>query len=84
MTQLNLLWRDWIEENTPCVLSTMAGKQFTSDDLHKTLGAPPQQNWWGVLLARLKNKGLVRRVGYKPSERTERNGGVIAVWEIPN
>lgn len=82
--QLELLDRDWIESRTALVLSQMAGRVFTTDDLHQALGEPPQRNWWGVMLARLKGLGLVERVGYQPSSRPESNGRVVAVWKLKN
>ena len=78
-TQLDFLQRDWCELCEPVVLA-MAGGVFTSDDLHPILPTPQHHNWFGVLMARMKNKGLVERVGYQPSKRPEANGRPIAIW----
>lgn len=74
--------REWIDDAAPrlvMMLPTLG--RFTSDDIHRLLPPPAHANWFGILVATLKNRGLVRKVGYKPSERKERNGGVISVWE---
>jgi len=86
-TQLDLLKRDWCDLCEPVVLAKMRGPYagdnvFTSDDLHPLLPTPQHHNWFGVLMARMKNKGLVERVGYQPSKRHEANGRPIAVWRI--
>ena len=81
-TQLDLLQRDWCDRSESVVLAQMAGRMFTTDDLHPVLDAPEHQNWWGVLLARLKNKGRVERAGYQPSRRPEANGRPVAVWRV--
>lgn len=78
--QLDLLKRDWCEQ-MEIIVSGIRG-EFTSDDLHPLLEKPEHQNWFGVLLARMKNKGLIQRLGYRASKRPERNGAVIAVWKM--
>lgn len=86
MTQLCLnlseLKREWIETASPIVLSTMRGREFTSDDLHEVLTEPAHVNWFGVLIARLANKGLVERTGYRPSQRREANGRIVSCWTV--
>jgi hypothetical protein len=79
---LNLadLQRDWINDNAPVVLSKMRGKEFTADDLHDVLPYPQERNWFGVLMARLANRGLIQRTGYRASQRPARNGGIVSVW----
>ena len=64
----------------PLVLERMAGKEFTSDETHLIVEPPAHENWHGVLFAQLK-KHLIK-VGYRPSARKERNGGLVAVWRI--
>lgn len=81
-TQLSLLDRDWITENVPLVVSRMRGRDFTADDLHAVLGEPPEPNWYGILCAKMRNSGLIVGVGYRPSTRPERNGGVLRVWRL--
>lgn len=81
-TQLDLIKSDWIEETLPRVammLPTLGA--FTTDILHERIKPEPtNRNWWGCLLAKMRNTGLVAKVGYKPSERPEANGRVIAIW----
>lgn len=81
-TQLSLLDREWATVHAPTVVSAMAGRDFTADDLHAILPTPENRNYYGVLLARMKNKGMVRKVGYQPSLRPEANGRVVAVWRV--
>lgn len=81
-TQLSLLDREWININAPLVLTAMAGREFTTDCLHAILPEPEQRNHYGALVARLANQGLVEKVGYRPSQRKEANGRVVAVWKV--
>ena len=80
--QLSLLKREWADSAEPVILEKMRGTIFTTDDLHSLLPTPDHPNWFGILMASLKNKGLVERVGYQPSRRPESNGRAIAVWRI--
>ena len=84
MIQLELasLKRDWLDDVQPQVVLMLPRLgEFTSDDLH-ALGfpAPANVNWWGVLLAQLRNRGLIVRVGARPSARPEANGRLVSVW----
>jgi hypothetical protein len=81
-TQLDLLQRDWCERMSAVVMDKMRGRQFTADDLHALVESPAHDNWYGVLMAQLRCKGLIERTGYQPSTRPERNGGVVRVWRI--
>ena len=81
-TQLNLLQRDWCEFSEPVVLRMMRGMPFTTDDIRHYLPEPANVNYYGVLMARMKNKGLVARITYRPSKRPEANGRPIAVWTV--
>lgn len=56
--------------------------RFTFDDIHRLLPQPEHPNWFGVLAAQLKNKGMIRRVNSVPSRRPEANGRLISVWEV--
>ena len=79
-TQLDLLDREWCDRMAPVVLEKMRGREFTSDDLHGILEPPATVNLFGVLVAKLRPH--LERVGYRPSARAERNGGVLRVWRI--
>lgn len=83
-TQLSLLDRDWIEHSIPEVLRLMAGRTFCADDLHGILPPPEQRNWYGALMAKLRNQGLIEKVGYQPSARRAANGRVLALWVVKN
>jgi len=77
---LDLVKHTWLAQTAPVVPELMRGLAFTADDLHARLPAPAHQNWWGVLLAQLKNAGVIRKAGYRPSGRPQANGRVVAVW----
>ena len=81
-TQLNLLKREWCEDAGPIVIRMMRGAPFTSDDVREYLTPPKNNNYFGVLFATLKNKGLIKRIGYQPSKRPEANGRPVAVWNV--
>jgi hypothetical protein len=80
-TQLDLLQRDWCDRMAAVVVESMRGKEFTADDLHAVLEPPAHDNWHGVLMAQLRNTGLIERIGFRPSARPERNGGILRVWK---
>lgn len=84
-TQLDLLQRTWIEDSIPIVERAIRGlESFNGDLLHSILPAPPELNWYGILLCRMKRRGLIERIGYIQSTRPERNKGVIAQWRARN
>lgn len=72
-------WRDCAERAATQLIQR--GVEFTAHDL-TDLGVPnpdvPAR--WGSLFASLKAAGLIIPVGYRPSPRTTRNGGVTRVW----
>lgn len=73
---------DWCARMASRVIETMRGREFTSDDLHGLLETPAHDNWFGVLMAQLRNSGKIERTGSKPSTRPERNGGWVGVWKL--
>ncbi len=81
--QLNLfdIKNDWCNRMTPIVLASFKS-EFTTDDIHRVVEAPAHPNWFGVLVAQLKNKGLVEKVGYRTSQRKEANGRAVAAWRV--
>lgn len=73
--------RSWIEAAIPIVLECAAdGDTFCADKWHACLPVPYEDNWFGILAATMKRRGLIERVGYQASTRPERNGAVVAVW----
>ena len=80
MIQLELadLKRDWVEESAARFPALSLPAVWSADDLHGLLPQPQERNWFGVLLASLKNRALIEKVGYKPSTRPEANGRGIA------
>ena len=83
-TQLDLLKRDWCERAEIAVMQhCRAVNPIITTDAIRDYGLvdePEHPNWWGVLLARMKNKRLIERIGYQPSRRKEANGRPIALW----
>lgn len=57
------------------------GRPFTADDL-RALGVPDPDhpNRIGGLFRRAYRTGLIEPVGYMPSTRPSRNGGVLRTW----
>lgn len=81
--ELATVKRDWIDDaawSLEPILHRLG--RFTTDDLHPLVPAPANKNWWGILAAQLKNKGLIRRVSAAPSRRPEANGRLVSVWEV--
>lgn len=81
--ELKALKRQWLDDSAS-QFALFAHKlgAFTFDDLHRLLPRPEHENWWGVLAAKLKNQGLIRRVNAVPSRRPEANGRLVSVWEV--
>jgi hypothetical protein len=79
--ELTALKRDWIESAIPTVKMFFSGHEFTADDLHPVLDKPEQPNWFGVLIAAMKRRGLIVETGYIVSARPERNKSRILRWK---
>ena len=56
------------------------GRPFTADDVRDLAGDPRHPNAFGARLNAHARTGLIRRVGYRPSDRAERHRAIIAVW----
>lgn len=73
-------WRDVAER----ALSwwAEAGVEFDCYDLTE-LGVPDPDhpNRWGALFTTAQQAGLIVPVGYRPSRRPSRHGGVCRVWK---
>lgn len=79
--ELSTLKRSWVESAIPVVMDHIKDElPFVSDSLHGILPEPEENNWFGLLIAQMKRRGLIERTGYMASERPERNGAVIAIW----
>ena len=72
-------WRSCAEKAATELIQR--GVEFTAHDL-TDLGVPDPDTpaRWGSLFASLKAAGLIIPVGYRPSPRSTRNGGVTRVW----
>lgn len=59
-----------------------SGHDFTADDLIAEVGLPvaSSKNAVGPLFGTAAKQGLIRKVGYRISERPARRGGVVAIW----
>lgn len=79
LTDLKIAWCTRMAER---VIETMRGREFTSDDLHPLLEKPAHDNWFGVLMAKLRCTGRIERVGYRNSTRPERNRAAVSVWKL--
>lgn len=81
-TQLSLLDRDWVSQNIPVLIQSLAGREFTTDDAHRVFSEPENRNLVGVMFAKLRCQGRIKRIGYRASARPEANGRVVAVWRV--
>lgn len=72
-------WRECAERAAMVLIQR--GAEFTASDLTE-MGVPDPDHSarWGSLFASLKAAGLIIPVGYRPSPRATRNGGVCRVW----
>lgn len=41
---------------------------------------PPHENYWGSLASLAKHLGIIKAVGWVPSPRPSRNGGICRLW----
>ena len=81
--QLDLLQRSWCERVEREVISHAKGAaEFTTDSIRDFVESPAHPNWFGVLMARMKNQGLVESIGWRVSQRKAANGRPIRVWRI--
>lgn len=57
------------------------GEPFTSDEPIAEVGPPiGSPNAVGARMNAAARAGVIRKVGYRPSSRPSRQGGVVAVW----
>ena len=86
--ELAELKRDWIERTVEVVqglarAGALPQPDWSSDELHALVAEQPAQvNWWGCLVAKLRNKRLIYRTGSKPSSRPEANGRWVGTWKF--
>lgn len=75
---------EWADLAMSYLKSVAAWGDFTSDDLHVTCTAngiaPPHRNAWGALFRKASKLGLIKRVGYRKSQRPASHSRVVAVW----
>lgn len=69
-----LAWRQAVER------AARDGEPFTADTLRDRFDLPDIGSAVGGIFMRARRAGLIRRVGYQPSTRASRAGGVVAVW----
>lgn len=59
------------------------GDPFSADDFHELMAgapAPTHHNAVGSLFNQHRRRGLITVVGYGPSTRKRRNGGIRRIW----
>lgn len=63
-------------------LSRRTGEGFTSDELYRYVGPVmgPSTNVVGALFSAAAKRGIIRRVGYRPSVREVAAGRIVSVW----
>lgn len=73
----------WFAEAADIVLELSRRPQgVTADDLHEFYADEPSATHAavGTLIRRLKKRGLIELVTYRPSRRPERRGSATGVW----
>ena len=78
--ELSALKRAWIDESV-FRFHSFSLNRFTVDDLRQLLKEAPKANWYGCLIASLRCSGKIKEVGRVRSNRAERNGAKISLWE---
>lgn len=74
---------DWWRDTARRALADLAasGREFTAHDLTEAgVPEPDHPNRWGSLFRQANTAGLIVPVGYRPSTRPSRAGGVCRVW----
>jgi hypothetical protein len=56
------------------------GWHFSADELQVRYQLPDVSQACGGIFMRLHRAGVIRRVGYRPSSRRSRAGGIVAIW----
>ena len=60
------------------------GVPFTSDEVRTGFREPHHPNQWGGIFHTLANRGVIQRVGFRPSHNRSRRGGVTGIWQGVN
>jgi len=78
----------WSQDAAGWILQLRSGVPFTADDLVEVCGLPTESdlfarcnNALGGVIKSLNNRGFIRAIGYRPSERVSSRGRVLRVWE---
>ena len=80
--ELSEIKRVWIDDAHARFMARLFSiGTFSADDLRHYVEPPPEPNWIGCLMARLRNEGRIREVGRVRSNRPERNGAKISLWQ---
>jgi len=73
---------EWTRQARAWVLCLEPGERFWADDIRDEVGDPPGSgNAIGAVLRHLSEAGWIQAVGWRVSERPERHGAVLRVWE---
>ena len=71
----------WHEDAVATIVGLAnAQETFSADDLRKEMREPDHPSWPGRAIMTARNKGLIRRVGYMPSQAGPRRHGATALW----
>lgn len=75
--------QDW-KDRVDAVIETLAllGRPFTSDDVSAAAGDSPtgSQGAMGARFSHAARRGVIRRIGYVPSQRPSVHGHPVAQW----
>ena len=81
--ELKSMKRQWIDDVAgQFAAHAEKGFEFSADWIHANFTEPWEPNWYGGLLAKLKNEGLIQEIGRVVSSRPERNWAKISLWKV--
>lgn len=77
---------DWAADALATIIGLAYAQQtFSADDLRREMRPAPHPNMVGPAFNAARTKGLIQRVGDKPSATKSRNGGRGGLWTLhPN
>lgn len=74
----------WIADNLPKMVSYLqgiSGREFTTDELWRLCGTPPEKRVMGAAIRILMRRGIIEDTGaYVASNRREAHARPIKVW----
>lgn len=61
-----------------------SGREFTSDEVREGFREPHHPNAWGSIFSTQAKRGVIQRIGFRPSHIKSRHGSVTGIWRGVN